>query len=289
MAEIHASGGLKKMQTTLSRAVNDTATDTNIDSAVDYHLPVGEQLIAMNPLLGKTIKMVYNGAIFCQHCDRKTKKSFSQGYCYPCFKKLAQCDTCIMSPEKCHYFEGTCREPEWGEQFCMQDHYVYLANSSGVKVGITRGTQIPTRWMDQGAIQALPIFRVSNRLQSGQVEVMFKDHVADKTNWRKMLKGEVEAIDLIAKRDELVASCANEIAALQTQFGLQAVQFLEDAEPVDIHYPVIEHPVKVTSLNFDKQPVVEGVLKGIKGQYLLLDCGVINMRKFSAYQIQFSA
>ena len=276
MAEIHASGGVQKMQTTLN-------------STVDYHLPIGDQLIAMNPLIGKTIKMVYGGEIFCQHCNRKTKKSFSQGYCYPCFKKLAQCDSCIMSPEKCHFAEGTCRDPEWGEQFCMQDHYVYLANSSGVKVGITRGTQIPTRWMDQGAIQALPIFRVSTRLQSGQVEVMFKNHVADKTNWRRMLKGEVEPMDLQAKRDELFAACKPEIEALQESHGLQAVQMLTDSDVVEIAYPVEEHPAKVTSLNFDKQPEVEGVLKGIKGQYLILDCGVINMRKFSAYHIAFSA
>jgi Protein of unknown function (DUF2797) len=274
----YAVGHLRKMKATLDATSN----------TVSYQLPVGDALIPMNPLLGYPIKLTYSGLINCSHCGRKINKSFNQGYCYPCFKKLAQCDSCIMSPEKCHYFEGSCREPEWGDSNCMQDHFVYLANSSGVKVGITRGNQIPTRWMDQGAIQALAIFRVANRLQSGLVEVVFKKHVADKTNWRKMLKGEVETIDLIAERDRLLAECAPEITELQQQFGLQSIQQISDEKPVTLEYPVLEFPTKVTSLNFDKQPVVEGVLKGIKGQYLILDTGVINIRKFGAYHIEFN-
>ena len=194
-----------------------------------------------------------------------------------------------MSPEKCHYHLGTCREPEWGEQFCMTDHFVYLANSSGVKVGITRGSQIPTRWMDQGAIQALPIFRVSTRQQSGLVEVVFKNHVADKTNWRKMLKGEVDIIDLAEKRSELFQLCKDEITALQDEYGVQSIQMIDDADVVTIDYPVQEFPTKVTSMNFDKKPEIEGVLKGIKGQYLIMDIGVLNIRKFGGYHIEFSA
>ena len=281
MADVHAVGSLRKMETEL--------TQKNGQAMVDYTLCLDDHRIEMNALVGKTIKLSFSGAILCQHCGRKSNKSFSQGYCYPCFKKLAQCDTCIMSPEKCHYFQGTCREPEWGEKYCLQDHFVYLANSTGVKVGITRGTQIPTRWMDQGAIQALPIFRVSNRLQSGLVEVIFKNHVADKTNWRKMLKGEVSALDLLSKRDELFSECQQEIEQLQQQHGLQAIQAINDAEVVTIDYPVDEYPTKITSLNLDKTPVVEGVLKGIKGQYLILDTGVINIRKYTAYQVEFTA
>ncbi|WP_019530448.1 DUF2797 domain-containing protein [Dasania marina] len=281
MPELIAEGALRKMQTSLQQVDGQPM--------VAYTLAIGDHAIDMNALVGKHISLQYEGGIFCQHCGRKSNKSFSQGFCYPCFKKLAQCDTCIMSPEKCHYFAGTCREPEWGEAHCMQDHYVYLANSTGVKVGITRGNQIPTRWMDQGAIQALPIFRVSNRLQSGLVEVVFKDHVADKTNWRKMLKGEVEPLDLIAKRDQLFAECQGQINELQQQHGVQAIQMLSDAELVDIDYPVQTYPTKITSLNLDKTATVEGVLQGIKGQYLILDSGVINIRKFTAYQIQLFA
>ena len=130
-----------------------------LDDPVSYTMALGAQSMPLNPLIGRMIKLSYLGKISCVHCGRDTNKSFSQGYCYPCFQKLAQCDSCIMSPEKCHYDAGTCREPIWGDEFCMQDHIVYLANSSGIKVGITRASQVPIRWIDQGAIQALPIMR----------------------------------------------------------------------------------------------------------------------------------
>jgi len=256
-----------------------------LDSPVRYELPVGEELLPLNDKIGQRIQLVYSGAIHCTHCGRKSKKSFSQGYCYPCFKALAQCDNCIVSPEKCHYDAGTCREPEWGETFCMQDHFVYLANSSGVKVGITRGTQIPTRWIDQGAIQALPIARVSTRRQSGLMEVILKQLVADKTNWRAMLKGDVHPMNLAEARDDLFERCRDELDALQQEHGLQSMTFIDDGEQVDITYPVTEYPTKIVSLNLDKTPVVEGTLMGIKGQYLIFDTGVINIRKYTGYEV----
>jgi len=260
-----------------------------LTAPVTYQLLVGESAIPLNPYLGSSVRLRYLGAISCIHCGRATKKSFSQGYCYPCFQSLAQCDSCIVSPEKCHYDSGTCREPSWAEAHCLQPHIVYLANSSGIKVGITRGTQVPTRWIDQGAVQALPILGVQTRQQSGFVEMLFKRHVADKTNWRAMLKGQVDVLDLPAQRDRLLAEYAADIAGLQQRFGLQAVQLLPDAEAIAIDYPVLEHPSKVTSLDFEKTPLIEGRLLGIKGQYLMLDSGVINIRKFGAYHVQFNA
>ncbi|WP_290703534.1 DUF2797 domain-containing protein [Amphritea sp.] len=273
--QVIAQGALQKMP-------------AEIDSEVKYRLKLGDQSIDLNSYVGQSIQLVYQGQIHCTHCGRKTNKSFAQGHCYPCFKKLPQCDLCIMSPEKCHFDQGTCRDPAWGEQFCFQSHYVYLANSSGIKVGITRGTQVPTRWIDQGAIQALPILRVDTRFQSGLVERVFGEHVADKTNWRAMLKGQVDPLDLIAERDRLFELCRSELSELENRFGLQAIQRLPDAEVLELNYPVLNYPAKVTSLNFDKNPVVEGVLQGIKGQYLILDTGVINLRKFTAYEVQFS-
>lgn len=259
-----------------------------LTAPVTYQLLVGESAIPLNPYLGASVRLQYLGAISCMHCGRATKKSFSQGYCYPCFQSLAQCDSCIVSPEKCHYDIGTCREPSWAETHCLQPHIVYLANSSGIKVGITRGTQVPTRWIDQGAVQALPILSVQTRQQSGFVETLFKRHVADKTNWRAMLKGQVDVLDLPAQRDRLLAECAADIAGLQQRFGLQAVQLLPHAAAIAIDYPVLEHPSKVTSLDFEKTPLIEGRLLGIKGQYLMLDIGVLNIRKFGAYHVQFS-
>ncbi|MDB3908104.1 DUF2797 domain-containing protein [Gammaproteobacteria bacterium] len=267
-----AQGTLKKMSSQLR-------------SPVEYQLRLGDAEVPLNPLLEKKISLHFSGQINCVKCARKTSKSFNQGYCYPCFQRLAECDSCIIHPERCHFDQGTCREPAWGERFCMQDHIVYLANSSGLKVGITRGTQVPTRWVDQGATQALAIIRVRTRLQSGAVEVMFKQHVADKTNWRDMLKGEATTLDMHAKAAELISKCESDLKELEDKFGFFAISVLNGVDTVNIEYPVVTYPEKVTSLNFDKTPIVEGALLGIKGQYLILDTGVINMRRFSGYEV----
>ncbi|MGB0664153.1 MAG: DUF2797 domain-containing protein [Pontibacterium sp.] len=260
-----------------------------LGNPIQYSLPLGDQSVALNAYLGKPISLEWLGAINCSHCGRKTKKSYSQGYCYPCMQKLPQCDRCIMSPELCHYDQGTCRDSSWGEQFCFQDHYVYLSNTSGVKVGITRGTQVPTRWVDQGAVQAMPIMRVATRKLSGQVERIIGEHIADKTNWRKMLKNEYPEVSLAQLRDELLDSCNDAIRELEQSYGIQNMTRLSDAQVLDLNYPVIEYPSKVTAHNFDKTPVVSGVLMGIKGQYLILDTGVLNVRKFTSYNVRFSA
>ena len=259
-----------------------------LDAPAQYSFRLGDEHYAFNSLIGETLRLEFLGSINCSHCNRLTKKSFGQGYCWPCFAKLAQCDSCMMSPEKCHYDAGTCREPEWAQDFCMTDHFVYLANSTGVKVGITRATQLPTRWLDQGAIQALPIFRVATRQQSGFVEDVLRSQVADRTNWRALLKGDVEPIDLIAIREQLMHSCAEPLMALQQRFGLQAIQSITDVDVLDISYPVEAYPTKISSFNLDKKPVAEGTLIGIKGQYLLFDTGVINIRKYTSYQLSVS-
>ncbi|MBV4492398.1 DUF2797 domain-containing protein [Pseudomonas oryzicola] len=268
-----ARGSLSKMAVSLQAPV------------VQYSFRLDDTQVPVNPLIGQRLRLEYLGAIHCSHCGKRTKTSFSQGYCYPCMTKLAQCDVCIMAPEKCHYDAGTCREPSWGEQFCMTDHVVYLANSSGIKVGITRATQLPTRWLDQGASQALPILRVATRQQSGLVEDLLRSQVPDRTNWRALLKGDAEELDLVAIREQVFDACAEGLRELQGRFGLQAVQPLADAEVVQMKYPVEAYPSKIVSFNLDKDPVVEGTLLGIKGQYLIFDTGVINIRKYTAYQL----
>ena len=273
---ISMSGHLAKMQVELSQQVQ-------------YFLRLDDHRKPLNTLLGKTIRLEYLGDIHCTHCGRRSKKSFNQGYCYPCFTQLPQCDTCIMSPEKCHYDQGTCRDPNWGEEYCFTDHYVYLANSSGVKVGITRGSQVPTRWIDQGATQAMPIYRVKSRYQAGLIEDCLREHIADRTHWQKMLKGDSDPVNLEQVRDEIIAKSESGLNHIEQKFGLLAIQRLYHQKVVEINFPILEFPEKVKSLNFDKQPIVEGVLQGIKGQYLILDTGVINIRKFTAYNVQFSA
>jgi hypothetical protein len=276
MVDLVAAGAVRKMKTQLADPVR-------------YTMLLGDQEIPLNDYLGRQLQLEFNSAIYCIHCGRKTKKSFNQGYCYPCFTRLAQCDSCIVSPEKCHYAAGTCREPEWGEQHCMIDHYVYLANTSGLKVGITRTSQVPTRWMDQGATQARPIFRVASRLHSGLIESLFKDHIADKTNWQAMLKGDAEACDLEQDRSRLMSACAGELDALIREHGIQAITELPDHPEIRINYPVLEFPAKVSSFNLDKTPSIGGTLLGIKGQYLIFDRGVINMRKYGGYHLSLHA
>lgn len=271
------TGNLRKMLVSLPM---------NGDGTADYQLIVGEEQLSLNQYLNHELSLTFTGKINCIHCGRKSNKSFSQGYCYPCFKSLARCDQCIMKPENCHFHLGTCREPDWAQEYCMQDHYVYLANSSGVKVGITRGDQIPIRWIDQGASQALAVYRVKNRYLSGLVEVLFKEHVSDRTNWRAMLKSSPELQDLHAIARDLQQRVQPAIDALRDEHGIQSISSCDDARLVDIQYPIHEFPAKVVSANFDKEPTVSGTLTGIKGQYLMFGNTVINIRKFSGYEVE---
>ncbi len=280
MTDSGFSGSLAKMRAELPAGQ---------DVSVRYRLPVGDHEAELNPLLGNRVALTFQDAIHCVGCGRTTRKSFNQGYCYPCFRKLAACDSCIMSPERCHYFEGTCREPEWGERHCMTEHVVYLANSSGLKVGITRAGQVPTRWIDQGASQAIPFARTATRQQAGFVEAALRAHVTDRTAWQRLLKGPPEPLDLLAERERLWALCGDALAELEVRFGLQAIQRAEDARVWTIDFPVLEYPLKVKSLALEKLGTVAGQLLGIKGQYLILSEGVINIRKYTGYQVAFQA
>ena len=247
-----------------------------------YKLSFDNQQVDMSSLVGQHIEFRFNKTIQCANpeCRRITPKSYSQGYCFPCARSLARCDLCIMRPETCHYHLGTCREPKWGLSNCFTPHIVYLANSSGVKVGITRKTNTPSRWIDQGAISALPILEVKTRLESGLIEKSLKSFITDKTNWRAMLKNETEPADLVTAR----ASLLGQISSLVDE--IDAKTFPDDV--INIDYPVLKYPTKVVSLSFDKIPVISGVLNGIKGQYLLLESGVLNVRKFSSYHLTLS-
>lgn len=249
---------------------------TLLSDPVQYSLFIEGVEVSLNSFLGKEIALEFAGEIRCIHCQRSIPKTYSQGYCFPCSKKLACCDLCILKPEQCHYHLGTCREPEWGDKHCFIPHIVYLANTSGIKVGITRETQVPTRWIDQGAVQALPILRTQNRYQAGLLEVALKAWVQDKTNWRKMLSGEGEIMDLHQKRDELLSRLP-----VSEREGV----VVEGASITQIRYPVLQYPDKIKSLSFEKTPKIRGTLLGIKGQYLLLDTGVLNMRNHTGFTV----
>lgn len=277
-----ARGTLEKMGCDVG-----TAPDGAARLPVAYTLKVGSEEIDANALLGQSLRLEFMGRILCRNCGRATRKSFNQGHCFPCFKKLASCDNCIVSPEKCHFHLGTCREPEWGESFCMRPHVVYLSNASGLKIGITRDTQLPTRWLDQGAESALPLYQTRSRYLAGLVETAAKAHVSDRTNWRAMLKGTPDPLELERERESMRELLVSDIAALKAEYGEDAVLDL-DIAPASWSYPVARWPEKVASHNLDKHPVLEGRLDGIKGQYLIFDCSVINIRKYTAYEVALS-
>ncbi len=250
---------------------------TELNAPVDYYLTLGEQKIHMNDLINKDISISYLNEIHCIRCGRKTNKSFHQGYCFPCFRTAPEADDCILRPEMCKAHEGISRDMEWSKDHCLQDHIVYLAISSGLKVGVTRLAQVPTRWIDQGASYAIKVAHVPNRYTAGIIEVNLKKHFADKTNWRNMLTNKIDfesnLLDQKNKAKDLV----------KKEF---VNYFIDDNEITEINYPVIEYPVKVNSVNFDKEQNFEGKLSGIKGQYLIFyDGRVLNIRKHSGYVV----
>lgn len=251
------------------------------ERVIQYHLPVGEMNISMNPLMGRTITLEYLGHIHCIRCGRETRKSFAQGYCYPCFTTAPETEECVLKPELCRAQDGIARDMEYAKEHCLSDQVVYLSLTSGVKVGVTRSSQVPTRWIDQGAIRALEFARTPNRYLAGLMEVALKGHLADKTNWRKMLSASIpEDVDLLEEKKRLIPRVPGQLAS-----------YINDHdEVIELEYPVYHYPQKIKSLNFDSDPLISGVLTGIKGQYLMLDQDrVINMRKFGGYQLRFHA
>lgn len=266
-------GNINKMQVRLGNE------DLSGVRTASYSLPLGAAVIFMDEQAGRKIGFEYKGRINCIHCGRETKTSFAQGYCYPCFTSLPQTDACIVRPELCQAHLGISRDMGWSEKNCLQDHYVYLAVSSGLKVGVTRSANIPTRWIDQGAERAIRLASTPNRNTAGLIEVELKKHFNDKTNWREMLKGGAPAaIDLLEEKKK---------AAGLLPDGMEDFISLDD-EIIEINYPVLEYPQKVKSINLEKTPSYEGILMGIKGQYLIFEGGdVINIRKYAGYLMQF--
>jgi len=248
---------------------------TELNAPVKYTLPIGDEKIDMNALIGKEISMKFDGQINCVSCGKKTKTSFSQGFCYNCLQTAPEASESIIRPELSKAHLGIARDMEWAKKHDLIDHFVYLAVSSALKVGVTRGHQIPTRWIDQGASYAIKIAKTPNRHIAGVIEVFLKDHFTDKTNWRSMLKNEVLAdFDLAAEKERI----AN-LLPLELQKYMDT-----ENEVTEINYPVEQFPMKIKSIGFDKLPEITGTLAGIKGQYLIFDDSrVLNIRKHNGY------
>ncbi len=249
---------------------------THLDDEVIYHLELSD-LILMNELLGQELKLTWNGQIFCSSCGKITKRSFGDGFCYPCFISAPEAAECIIRPELCRAHLGEGRDPEWEIRNHNVPHVVYLAASDIVKVGITRGEQVPTRWIDQGASAAIRLAETPNRYEAGMIEVALKSFFSDKTNWQRMLKNEVdENIDLVEEKWNLHDQLPSDLT----------IYFSENDEVTEITYPVLQFPDKVKSLTFDKDPVIQSKLMGVKGQYLIFSGGlVLNVRKHTGYRV----
>ena len=252
--------------------------DSELQETVVYHLSLGDETVEMNQFLGKEIHLEFLNEIHCIKCGRRTSKSFAQGFCYPCFTTAPETSECIIRPELCMAHEGISRDLSWSEGHCLQDHYVYLAVSSGLKVGVTRSTQIPNRWIDQGAWKAVRLAKTPNRYLAGAIEVSLKEHMNDKTNWRKMLTNDVDTeTDLLAEKTKARGLLPPEL----TEY------FIPEDEITEISYPVLAYPEKVRSVGFDKQTRLGGTIAGIKGQYLIFDDGsVLNIRKHNGYLVE---
>ena len=256
-----------------------TKMQTEIGSPIQYYLIFENSFLNVNQLLGKEIEINFQG-YQCLNCKKK-KKIFRQGFCYDCFMGSASAGDWIMKPElSTAHLDIEDRDLVYEKKVQLQPHIVYLALSSEVKVGVTRGSQVPTRWIDQGAVQAIPIVEVPNRYLAGITEVALKRHYADKTNWQKMLKNDVSPADLIKERASLKYLIPKEV---QEYFDVNKNDLYE------LHFPVLQYPKKVTSLNLDKSPNYSGKLSGIKGQYLIFEDGtVFNVRTFEGYVVKIS-
>lgn len=248
-----------------------------LEDEVKYSLHFEQGTIEMNNLINQQVQLSWNGDIFCSSCAKKIKKTFGDGFCYTCFTTAPEATECTIRPELCRAHLGEGRDVEWEERNHNQPHIVYLAASDKVKVGVTRITQVPTRWIDQGASAAIRLAETPNRYEAGKLEVALKSFFSDKTNWQRMLKNEVdETIDLVTEKWELHDQLPEDL----TEF------FSENDEVISINYPVDHYPTKIKSLSFDKTPVIEGKLIGIKGQYLLFEGGeVLNIRKHNGYSV----
>ncbi len=253
---------------------------TELDEPIRYSLPIGDQVVDMNALLGKQIHFHFDGQINCISCGKRTKTSFSQGFCYSCFQTVPEASETVMRPELSKAQFGVARDPEWAEKHDLIDHYVYLAVSSELKVGVTRYHQIPTRWIDQGASRAIKLAKTPNRHIAGVIEVLLKNHFTDKTNWRAMLQNKVD--NAIKLEEEKVKARDLMPAELQQYFS-------DENEVLELRYPVEVFPKKIKSIGFDKLADIEGILTGIKGQYLLFDEDrVLNIRKHNGYFLRLS-
>lgn len=248
---------------------------TEKGNPIQYFLVFENDFLNLNQALDKELQIDFI-KFQCLNCG-EDRPIYRQGFCKSCFFETPRAGDWIMKPElSTAHLDKEDRDLEYEKKMQLQPHIVYLANSSSIKVGVTRKSQVPTRWIDQGAHEAIEIVEVPNRYLAGITEVALKDHVSDKTSWQKMLKNDIEDVDLVEWRNKLKAYIPDEVADY----------FIENNGETHLEFPVLQYPEKVKSLNLDKTPTYKGVLKGIKGQYLIFeDSTVFNVRGSEGYYV----
>ena len=246
---------------------------------VRYFLKVEEDL-EISAMLGNKVHLQWTGRIYCQSCGKQTKKSFGEGFCYTCFVGAPEAAECIIRPELCRAHLGQGRDVAWENKNHNVPHVVYLAASDTIKVGVTRQTQIPTRWIDQGASSAIVLAITPNRYEAGVLEVALKSLYTDKTNWRRMLKNELDSsIDLVNDKWSVYEQLPSDLK----------VYFSENDDIIQFSYPVLNYPSNVSSLSLEKTSEVVETLAGIKGQYMIFrDGSVFNVRRHTGYEVNLS-
>ena len=253
---------------------------TKYASPVQYFLPVGDGVVEMNSLIGGKISLQFTGLINCVSCGKKIKRSFNQGFCHNCLQTAPEASETIIRPELSKAHLGVARDLEWARTYDLTEHVVYLALTGQVKVGVAVQQNIPTRWIDQGAVRAIRLALTPNRHIAGVIEVFLKKYYADRASYKSMLcNTSFGTTDFLAEKQKVQSLLPR---------ALQKYIHPDDAV-TDIMYPLQVVPEKIGSTGFDKQPLIEGVLAGIKGQYLVFEDGcVLNIRKYSGYCIRVS-
>lgn len=291
MAEFKVSGFLRMMEHKGTKPVLYFLSYNTYPESSKKQTPAQEftSETPLNGLIGKQVQLTFTGKIRCLDCGRLTNKSFSQGSCFPCFQSLAKNDFCILKPELCHYHKGTCREPKWGLKNCFKPHTVYFANSSGIKVGITKENPLSNRWVDQGAIEGIPLLATQSRREAGVIETYLSKFLPDKTSWQKMVSSDPDPIDLVRERNKFANHLSAQSFELEMEEGsIKSIQYLESkSEPEKIEYPVSKFPTKVKSYKAEPNAPIHDKLVGIKGQYFLFENGVINLRSLGGYEFSF--
>jgi hypothetical protein len=268
-------GTLKKMRVEATDPVSYFLTDgwwEKEHRVTDHHL---------NPYLGQNLTIHFSGSINCVSCGRSLKKTFNQGFCFPCAQSRPEADICMIKPELCHHGDTAqpCRDETFAQTHCFKPHVLYCSLTSGVKVGITRQPNVPSRWIDQGAVAAVPVAVLPDRRTVGLVEKRLSEEgFKDKTHWTKMLKSSPEIGDF--------AQVVHEVLGRLEEWGVEGIVPYSESDVTRLTYPVSVWPTKVKSFNLDKVPEAGGLFQGIKGQYLIFDGGVINLRKYAGYKVE---